>query len=252
MTSLSVDADPSDFGAPDELARLSESENFISWIFDELEPNVGERVLEVGAGLGAITRRLLDSGRSVTALEPAANIAPVLRSRMRGEANLEIIQCTSAQLAARDSGRTFDSVVYVSVLEHIADDVSELRTAIPLLKPGGTVAIFVPAMQSIYGSLDRKSGHFRRYSRKGLSAVISESGLQLQSIRWMDTLGVIPYFLMYRVLRRSSLGASTAWMHESLLVPMSRGVERIIGHPRFGKNLIAIAERPDDPSGVRP
>ena len=69
----------STFGAIAELELLSESSRFLSWIVEVLEPQIGHRVLEVGAGLGAISIRLAEAGHLVTALEPADNVFLVAR-----------------------------------------------------------------------------------------------------------------------------------------------------------------------------
>lgn len=236
----------STFGAIAELELLSESSRFLSWIVEVLEPQIGHSVLEVGAGLGAISIRLAEAGHLVTALEPAGNVFPKLAEKSRGVAGLEVMQCTSGELLEYGVDIGFDSIVYVSVLEHILDDVAELRTACSLVRPGGTVSVFVPAMPSLYGSLDFKSGHYRRYDEALLRQVIRDSGLQPVSIRWMDLLGVVPYFVLYRVLGVSRLDAGTSGLYGSVLVPISRFLESIIGSPPLGKNLVAVGIRPDD------
>jgi SAM-dependent methyltransferase len=203
-------------------------------------------VLDVGAGLGAISIRLAEAGHLVTALEPAENVFPKFAEKSRGVAGLEIMQCTSGELLESGVSIEFDSVVYVSVLEHILDDVAELRTACSLVRPGGTVSVFVPAMPGLYGSLDFKSGHYRRYDEALLRQVILDSGLQPVSIRWMDLLGVVPYFVLYRLFGVSRLDAGSSGLYDSVLVPVSRFLESIIGSPRFGKNLVAVGIRPDD------
>ena len=239
-------ANGSTFGAIAELELLSDSSRFLSWIVEVLEPQLGHRVLDVGAGLGAISIRLAEAGHLVTALEPAENVFPKLAEKSRGVAGLEIMQCTSGELLESGVSIEFDSVVYVSVLEHILDDVAELRTACSLVRPGGTVSVFVPAMPALYGSLDFKSGHYRRYDEALLRQVILDSGLQPVSIRWMDLLGVVPYFVLYRLFGVSRLDAGSSGLYDSVLVPVSRFLESIIGSPRFGKNLVAVGIRPDD------
>jgi SAM-dependent methyltransferase len=236
----------STFGAIAELELLSDSSRFLSWIVEVLEPQLGHRVLDVGAGLGAISIRLAEAGHLVTALEPAENVFPKFAEKSRGVAGLEIMQCTSGELLESGVSIEFDSVVYVSVLEHILDDVAELRTACSLVRPGGTVSVFVPAMPGLYGSLDFKSGHYRRYDEALLRQVILDSGLQPVSIRWMDLLGVVPYFVLYRLFGVSRLDAGSSGLYDSVLVPVSRFLESIIGSPRFGKNLVAVGIRPDD------
>jgi SAM-dependent methyltransferase len=158
------------------------------------------------------------------------------------------MQVTSQELLTSGAAATFDSVVYVSVLEHIRDDVEELRTAFELLRPGGTLALFLPAMPSLYGSLDFKSGHFRRYDRDLLRQVLTTAGFEPDRISYMDLTGVVPYFVMYRLLDVQTLDAGSSKVYDSLIVPLSRFMESRAGAPAVGKNLVAVARRPQDSS----
>ncbi len=232
------------FGATQELAHLSDADRFLTWISDTLEPALGERVLEVGAGVGAIAEKLASAGHQVTAIEPADNVFPELQRRTAGRAGLTAMKVTSQDLLASGAAGSFDSVVYVSVLEHIRDDVDELRTAYGLLAPGGTLALFVPAMPALYGSLDFKSGHFRRYDRTLLRNVLTEAGFQVERLEYMDLLGVLPYFVMYRLLDVPTLDAGSSALYDRVLVPVSRFLEAHVGTPTAGKNLVAVARRP--------
>lgn len=235
------------FGATEELANLADADRFLTWISDAIEPHLGARVLEVGAGVGAIATKLASAGHDVVAIEPADNVFPELRRRTSDTARVEPLQVTSQQLLG--SGvEPFDSVVYVSVLEHIRDDIDELRTALQLLKPGGTLALFVPAMPSLYGSLDFKSGHFRRYDRSLLQQVVVGAGFEIERITYMDIAGVVPYFLMYRLLDVQTLDSGSSKIYDRLIVPVSRALEARVGAPAVGKNLVAVARRPLDSS----
>ncbi|MEN9644836.1 MAG: hypothetical protein RL238_1505 [Actinomycetota bacterium] len=232
------------FGATEELATLSGATNFLSWISDEIEPHLGHSVLEVGAGVGAIATQLAAAGHEVLAIEPAANVFPELERRTQGVHGVTARPVTSQALLQAGAASSFDSVVYVSVLEHIRDDVGELRTAAQLVRPGGTVALFVPAMPSLYGSLDFKSGHYRRYDRALLAQVIDDAGLDVLQIDYLDLAGVVPYFLMYRVLDVQTLDAGSSQVYDRLIVPVSRFLAARAGSPAVGKNLVAVARRP--------
>ena len=232
------------FGAVDELTTLSDAGNFLSWICDELEPHLGHRVLEVGAGVGAIAVRLADAGHQVTAIEPADNVFPELHRRVAGHAGVTAHPVTSRELLESGRDNDFDSVVYVSVLEHIRDDVDELRTAWQLLRPGGTLALFVPAMPSLYGSLDFKSGHYRRYEKSLLHDVVTTAGFQVEEMKYLDIAGVLPYALMYRVLDVSKLDSGSSAVYDRAIVPVSRFIQKIYRQPARGKNLVAVARRP--------
>lgn len=236
----------SSFGADVELERLAQAEHFFGWIADELEPHLGHRILEVGAGIGTVSLQLLDRlpGAQVTALEPDPKLHDELVARTKRHSTMQTLNVTSTDLLQSDMAPAFDSVVYVNVLEHILDDVGELRTAHDLLVPGGTLAIFVPALTRLYGSLDFKSGHHRRYHRDTLSQVITDAGFELVDVRYLDMLGVAPYFLMYRLLDVQSLGSVSSTGYDRVIVPVSRALQRLAPHPPFGKNLLAIARRP--------
>jgi 2-polyprenyl-3-methyl-5-hydroxy-6-metoxy-1,4-benzoquinol methylase len=232
------------FGAVEELSNLADADRFLSWICEELDPHLGQRVLEVGAGVGAIADKLAVGGRRVVAIEPADNVFPELAKRTASNGAIEARQITSQQLLADGGEAQFDSVVYVSVLEHIRDDADELRTALQLLRPGGTLVLFVPAMPSLYGSLDFKSGHFRRYDRPLLTSVITDAGFELVDMHFMDLAGVVPYFLMYRLLDVPTLDSGSSRIYDSVIVPCSRFIQNRVGPPAVGKNLLAVARRP--------
>jgi len=232
------------FGATEELANLSDADHFLTWISDELQPHLGHRVVEVGAGVGAIATKLAAAGHEVTALEPAGNVFPELVRRTADIAQVSPQQVTSQEWLAAGHAEAYDSAVYVSVLEHIDDDVAELRTAAQLVKPGGTIGLFVPALPALYGSLDFKSGHYRRYDRSLLQSVITEAGLEVEHLIYFDLAGVLPYFLMYRVLDVPTLDAGSSAIYDKAIVPVSRAIQRLVGSPALGKNLVAVARRP--------
>ena len=234
----------SQFGAAEELTTLSSATNFLRWIVDEIEPDLGPRVLEVGAGVGAIAVQLAAAGHDVVAIEPALNVFPELERRTAAVRGVMSRPVTSQELLREGAADSFDSVVYVSVLEHIQDDVGELCTAAQLVRPGGSVAVFVPAMPSLYGSLDFKSGHYRRYDRALLTSVIEDAGLEVEKVEYLDLAGVVPYFVMYRLLDVPTLDAGSSTLYDRVIVPVSRFLAARAGSPAVGKNLVAVARRP--------
>src|SRR4029079_3817426 len=182
-----------------------------------------------GAGIGTVSAALLARRPDceVTALEPATGMFEALVARTAGEPRLTPLRQTTADLLAICGAQRFDSVVYVNVLEHILDDAGELSAARRLLATGGSLAVFVPAMPRLYGRLDYKSGHHRRYRREDLAAVIAGAGFELVDIRYLDVLGVAPYYAMYRFLDVRSLGAVSSTGYDRVVVPLSRAVQRL-------------------------
>ena len=234
----------SQFGAAEELENLAQAGRFFGWIADELAPHLGHRVLEVGAGIGTIAIKMAERkpASQITAIEPAENLFDELQAATTRLRNVTPLQLTSQDLAGTRP-RQFDSIVYVNVLEHILDDAAEMRTAFDLVAPGGSLGVFVPAMSRLYGSLDYKSGHHRRYDKARLREVISGAGFEIVELRYLEVAGVLPYWLMYRVLNRQSLSTMSSGVFDGVVVPVSKVAQRLVPNPPFGKNLLAIARR---------
>ncbi len=234
----------SQFGAAEELENLANADRFFGWIADELAPHLGHRILEVGAGIGTIATKMSErqAASEITAIEPAENLFGQLHTAASRLRNVTALQLTSQELAATRPHQ-FDSIVYVNVLEHILDDGAEMRTAFDLVAPGGSLGVFVPAMSRLYGSLDYKSGHHRRYDKARLRDVISDAGFEIVELRYIEVAGVFPYWLMYRLLNRQTLSPMSSGVFDRMVVPVSMLVQRLVPSPPIGKNLLAIARR---------
>lgn len=230
-------AGPANYNASRELEVLSNTPVSTRIIVDELAPAVGHRVLEVGSGLGLITAELVARGHEVTALEPDPSL--FARAAENGSPARRI----NATLADAGLEGKFDTVLYVNVLEHIADDIAELALARERLVPGGNVVIFVPAMPALYGTMDAVSGHHRRYRRAELRAVMVRAGLRPGQVRNFDLVGLVPYWLSYRVMRRTVLGQATVGLYDKVVIPVSLAVSRVVRRRGPGKNLVATGSQ---------
>ena len=72
-------------------------ENYIEQIIAELNPQRGETIIEIGAGRGALTRYLVESGANVLAVELDRDLIPVLHKEFSGHKNFRIIQADALQ-----------------------------------------------------------------------------------------------------------------------------------------------------------
>jgi SAM-dependent methyltransferase len=233
------------FGAADDLERLGTAEAFFNWVLDEFDPYLTGSVLEVGAGTGTITRKLVERYPElrIVALEPARNVFGDLASFAALTPNVTALRQTLAELDQSYDG-VFDAVLYLNVLEHIADDADELVAAAKAMRPGGALLIFGPALPRLYSELDYKAGHYRRYSVGALRKLVEEAGLEVVSARYFDVLGVLPYWLVYRFLRRDSISGTSLWGYDRVIVPVSRLLQRVTPARLAGKNAILVARKP--------
>lgn len=204
-------------------------------------------VLEVGAGSGGITTQLAKVSKSIVALEPSTTLFRELQQRADSLTNTSLIHGTLKKLSDNELNvseiktREFDAILYINVLEHIEDDVSELALAKKFMRVGGRVLIVVPAHKWLYAKVDRLTGHHRRYSKRSLRDAMHRAGLTEVSIRYFDTAGVLPYLILYRMLRSTSTDGANAAIYSRVIMPVSYLLYCLSRGQLLGKNLIAIA-----------
>jgi lipopolysaccharide biosynthesis protein/SAM-dependent methyltransferase len=104
-------------------------------------------ILEIGAGCGAITRFLGESGGTVLALEGSPRRAGIARERTRDLSNVTVV---SENFDLFECEKGFDLIVMIGVLEYAslfmnsADPArAMLQKVCKLLKPGGRVVVAI-------------------------------------------------------------------------------------------------------------
>jgi SAM-dependent methyltransferase len=134
----------------------------------------GRRVLNAGAGQGTFSRLLEAHGFDVVSSDVSADCVDLLRGFLKGP----VVEADLEELPFADA--TFDAAVLGEVLEHNHDDRSALREIVRVLRPGGVVAISVPANPAAFGPADAWAGHFRRYTRADLVSACRDAGLEVR------------------------------------------------------------------------
>ena len=223
------------------LERMGKLSRYNDWIWQAIAPYVGNRVLEVGAGIGNMTRVLY--GRDlIVAADLELPYLHILRNRFSRNPTIEVerLDLNSDECLALKR-HEFDTVVCLNVLEHIEDHEGALQRLYEVLVPGGRLALFVPADQKLFGTIDTQVGHFRRYSREELQRIIEAAGFVTEKLTYQNVFGRFGWWLNGRVLKRTHLPAGQSRIFD-LAVPILRRIEP--ENPRNGLSLIAIAMKP--------
>ncbi|NOT56675.1 MAG: class I SAM-dependent methyltransferase [Deltaproteobacteria bacterium] len=82
---------------------------------------------------------------------------------------------------------SFDMVMALDVLEHMADDDAGLREMSRVLKPGGLLMVTVPALPSLWGEHDVVNHHQRRYTKQTLLRVFTNVRLPRPRVTYFNT-----------------------------------------------------------------
>src|SRR6266404_3723751 len=141
---------------------------------------VGDRVLEVGCGVGNFTRFLRDREHVVVTDNNEEYLARLRRVLDRLD-NVRVCNVDWADPSLESlHGERFDTILCLNVLEHIENDDAALATFARLLEPGGRLVLQVPAMRALYGEFDRAIHHHRRYERHDLVAQLQGHGFVVE------------------------------------------------------------------------
>ncbi|MBX7199494.1 MAG: class I SAM-dependent methyltransferase [Rhodospirillaceae bacterium] len=225
-----------------DLEVLADMPNYYAWIMETFGPHVRGDVVEYGAGIGTVSSRLAPLAASLTLVEPSANLIPPLSARFAATPQVRVLHARLEDHVAALAEQSVDTLVLVNVLEHIEDDRAALQAMFRSLRRGGHLLVFVPALNFLMSKLDRLLGHFRRYHRPDLVSKVSAAGGAVKACRYVDLLGVGPWFLLNTLLGGTKFNPALVTLNDRVVLPMTKGLESIIPAP-FGKNLILVAEK---------
>ena len=221
---------------------MAGADNYADWTYSLFAPFVRGDVLEVGCGIGTYTRRLVEAGscRRVVSID----VTPEAVAHVRATLTHPSLELSVADVTTVEG--QFDLVLCMNVLEHIEDDAAALGHMLRLLAPGGTLFLLVPAHMLLYSAFDKEGGHYRRYTKAMMRALIAKSAKgEPPAVRqyYFNSIGAIGYFVVYRLLRKPARADATAevgWF-DRYVVPIQRRFER--GGSPFGISLVSVMTR---------
>lgn len=221
-----------------EFEALDKAKNYRSAIIKEFLEYLKGHLWEVGAGIGQMTQSLskLATISRITCIEPDPKFAAIHRSRF---ANLELVEGTIADAKGLPSP---DCIISINVLEHIEDDMAELRSYRDILSDHqGRLCLLVPARPEIYSPIDNDFGHFRRYRKKELANKIRNAGFHLHRVYYFNSVGYLAWLAKFRILRSRSFDSGQVAFYDSKMFPLVHWVETHLCRPPIGQSLVAIA-----------
>ncbi len=155
---------------PDILDALADANRFNRWMADTISPYLGRNVLELGAGMGNLTRQLARRRKRYIATDIDREHLARLQARLQHRPNVSTAHCDLMQSSDFEPfERQMDAVVCLNVLEHVEDDMAGLRNIYSTYVRTGERSFWYPRAQA---SLERWT------KRSGISAVTPRTSWQ--------------------------------------------------------------------------
>jgi SAM-dependent methyltransferase len=222
------------------LVDLQSARRFNTWLGDTLRPYVGDRVLEIGAGIGSLTNQFIPRDLYV-ASDIDHDYLRYLHSYSIGKPYLRIVELDAM---GSDGFRLlkgqFDTVLMINVLEHLSDPQLALQNLYSALAREGRAIVLVPQNQALYGTLDKAIDHQQRYSRDQLRERMEKAGFEIETLLDFNRTSAPGWYLNGKILKRTHFSPIQIKVLE-LLMPIIRNTDRI--WPWQGISLIAVGRK---------
>ncbi|HXA49073.1 MAG TPA: methyltransferase domain-containing protein, partial [Candidatus Acidoferrum sp.] len=229
------------------LNNLTGTPQYLSWLALKVRPHVGDEILEMYAGIGNITGRLMGRRMLYIAADRDPLHVHALRNRFLRTPNVSV-HLINPEVADGwgDLQNSVDTVLCIDLLEDVADPDAVLDRLDGTLKPGGRMIVLVPNLPSAYGTLDKSLGHHRRFDKSSLAQLLHAHGYAVERMESFNKGALLPWWAYSRVFGAGSISKLVLKIFDKS-VWLLRRLDAVIPWP--GISLMAVARKPATPTG---
>ena len=226
------------------LDAIASADRFNRWMYETILPYCTGKILEIGSGIGNISRFFVEAGADIT----LSDIRPVYCEELKKHfpevkdvVELDLMD-SSFDIKYRTHIGQYDSVFALNVVEHIENDLLAIQNCYRLLKPGGKLTILVPAYPQLYNRFDRELEHFRRYTIKKLNALLHQADFDITHSQYFNFMGIPGWYVSGKLQQNKTIPKSQMSLYNRL-VPLFRIIDRCVFHS-IGLSAISVGIKP--------
>ena len=250
-TSSNFTENAASLALPEGLQTMSpamlDATNYYQWIAETIMPVAGQRILDVGGGMGCLLP-YFKHAEKLFALDIAESSVAFLEKRFENLSHCEVLlgDINTQAIQKHYIAENVDTILCTNVLEHVEYDDAMLKAFHNILAPKkGALALLVPAHQWLYGTMDEQAGHYRRYSKNKLTQQVAGAGFKIKQTQYFNALAALGWFINGRVFKKSTLSDvemnTQIRFYDKKLIPVARKIERVFSPP-VGLSIIILAE----------
>ena len=217
-----------------ELNFFDNAKNFRNYQWKLIKDKIKKKILEVGPGNCVFLDRYYKISKEIFLFEPSENFRIKLSSKIENFKEVKLIK--------EYDNSTYDTIIYLDVVEHIEDDQNEILSAYNRLNKDGYLIINVPAFQFLYTDYDKKIGHYRRYSKSSFKNLLQNLDINNFKMSYFDSIGFcLIFFSKYLAVSNkvNFQGGVKLW---NFLIPFSKILDILLS-PLIGKSLMVIIKK---------
>jgi 2-polyprenyl-3-methyl-5-hydroxy-6-metoxy-1,4-benzoquinol methylase len=223
------------------LNNLTGTPQYLNWVTNILRPAVGDSVIEIGAGIGNMSGRLMGKRLSYVAAEKDPLYLHALHNRFFRTPNVSV-RSLNPEIHEDYSGLEdqFETVLCLNVLEYVEDSAAVIRSMSGCLQDGGMLLVLAPQGPALFGSVDRTMGHKRRFTVEQLTEELRAAGLKTAWTHEFNRAGAVAWWFNSRVLGRKRIHKLTLKLFDKT-VWLWRRVEWLF--PWSGLSIVVAARK---------
>lgn len=227
------------------LEVMSKADKFNQWMAETIAPYVSGKTLEIGSGLGNISRHFIDNNYQITLSDIDPYYLVILKNQFQNRNNVKHIisidlQSSHFAESYKEFENKFDTVFYLNVLEHLEFEDLAIKNSQFLLKPGGSLIVLVPAYTFLYSPMDKALDHYRRYTQKRLNHVFQRNNMVVTKSFYFNFLGIGAW--IYGKIKKLKTVPKSEMSTFNALIPLAKLFDKALLHS-MGLSVISIAKK---------
>lgn len=223
------------------LNNLTGTPQYVAWETALIRPHLGDRVVELGAGIGNMSGRLMGKKIDYYACECEPVYLEALRNRFLKTPSVHVLEVDPdrpenfAQIPAG-----IDTALIAHVLESSVDPQAVITELARKLAPGGRIVLLAPHGKALYGTLDKELGHARRFEKQEIRQMLIAAGLAPEHVQTFNRMGALAWWVNSRILGSRQISRITLKFFDKT-VWLWRLLDRILPLP--GLTLMVVAKK---------
>jgi len=228
------------------LEVISKADRFNYWMFDQFRDHLKGEVLEIGSGIGNVSKLVIRDGHMITLSDYNRDYCQILKANFSTNKSVrEVLQIDLLDAAFKDRFSSykekFDSIFLLNVIEHIPDDNLAIRNCSYLLKKGGHLVVLAPAYSWLYCNFDKELGHYKRYTLGSMTSLLNNHNFKIVKGSYFNFTGIAGWLVFGKLLRRKMLGNGEMSVFNKL-VPLSKYFDKLIRN-KIGLSIIVTGKK---------